>query len=146
MENNIQNIVRGICVKDGALLLAYHKKDNYYFLPGGHVEFGEALNAALEREFMEELNSPIKCHGLITVFEHSWDNKGKLQHEINYYFAVELSNPNDALQSQVEYLSFEWISIDKLSEINFLPSAILSTIIDNLAGKPTMPLISTLNK
>lgn len=131
-------------MKDGALLLAYHKEDNYYFLPGGHVEFGEALNIALEREFMEELDFTVKCHRLITVFEHGWDNKGAFQHEINYYFAVELNNPDKDLQSQVEYLSFEWVPIDKLSKIKFLPSAILSTIIDHITGKPIKSFLSTL--
>lgn len=42
---------------DGEILLALHKKKgkSYWVLPGGHVEFGEKMDAALRRELLEEL-------------------------------------------------------------------------------------------
>jgi len=146
VENTIQNIARGVCIKDEFILLAYHKEDKYHFLPGGHVEFGESLSAALKREFFEELGITIDCHGLVTIFEHGWDKKGVLQHEINFYFSIELTDFSNIIESQVDHLSFEWLPIAKLTEIKFLPSEVLETITNFNKGESSPCFISTLEK
>ena len=49
--------VSGFLVREGTLLLIAHRKKNdiYWLLPGGGIEFGESLKAALAREFPREL-------------------------------------------------------------------------------------------
>jgi len=49
--------VAGLLVKDQRLLLVRQQRggEDYWLLPGGGVEFGESLSAALEREVLEEL-------------------------------------------------------------------------------------------
>ena len=50
MEKHIETIARGVCVKDGKVLLCFPKDRSYAYLPGGHIEFGETGRVALVRE------------------------------------------------------------------------------------------------
>ena len=45
----IESIARGVCVKDGKLLLCRAKGGKSTYLPGGHIEFGESGRIALVR-------------------------------------------------------------------------------------------------
>lgn len=51
----IETIARGVCVRDGRLLLCRAKGGKSTYLPGGHIEFGETGRDALVREVKEEL-------------------------------------------------------------------------------------------
>ena len=50
----IETIARGVCVRDGKLLVCRAKGAKSCYLPGGHVEFGETGRQALVREMAEE--------------------------------------------------------------------------------------------
>lgn len=56
---SIEIISRGIFVKDGKILLCRSVEDDHFFLPGGHVEFGESGEVALAREMKEETGERI---------------------------------------------------------------------------------------
>ena len=52
-----QNIrVRLILIKKGKMLLMHDSSVGFYYYPGGHVEFGETILQAAERECIEECN------------------------------------------------------------------------------------------
>ena len=53
--DSIETIVRGVCVKDGHLLVYQNTNFGYICLPGGHVEFWEPMTDALCREWNEEV-------------------------------------------------------------------------------------------
>ena len=132
--NTIHNIVRGICIKNEKILLAYFKKGGYYFLPGGHIENGESMLHSLKREFREEMNMHIKPIELLKIFEHTWTNKNKRHHEINFIFSIELSKEY-AIRSQVAHLEFQWVPLKKIKKINFLPKEVIKIITDNKRKK-----------
>jgi len=46
---------------DGEILLVAHRKNDkiYWLLPGGGVNYGESLEEALKREFLEELSMDV---------------------------------------------------------------------------------------
>lgn len=63
--------VTGVLVEDGRLLLVKHKKqiaDNrYWSLPGGKLEQGETLEAAMIREMLEETGLHVRIERLLYV-------------------------------------------------------------------------------
>lgn len=90
----IEIIARGLCTTGSKVLLCRNVKGEYYYLPGGHVEFGEPANLSLAREFMEETGIHAEVGELMLVTEHSFINerpgkKDKPHHEINLVFHVE---------------------------------------------------------
>ncbi|MFT5422795.1 MAG: ADP-ribose pyrophosphatase YjhB (NUDIX family) [Phycisphaerales bacterium] len=90
----IQIVARGLCVTGSRVLLCRNVKGEYYYLPGGHVEFGEPADLALAREFMEETGIHTQIGELMLVTEHSFlrerpGKKSKPHHELNMVFHVE---------------------------------------------------------
>lgn len=65
--------------------------DRSYALPGGHVEFGETLAAAMSREFYEESGLNVEAEKLVYVHENFYTLKGIVTHEIGFYFLVDLN-------------------------------------------------------
>ena len=77
MDEDILGKVRlracGVLVMHDAVLLVKHSNlgPNGYFWspPGGEIEFGETLSAAVEREFEEECNLRVKAGSLLFCTE-----------------------------------------------------------------------------
>ncbi|HET6946222.1 MAG TPA: NUDIX domain-containing protein, partial [bacterium] len=63
-------------VRDGRLLLAHFHGSDHTFLPGGHVEMGESIPAALRREFLEELRVKVGIGPYLGAVEHGWTTRG----------------------------------------------------------------------
>jgi 8-oxo-dGTP diphosphatase len=60
--------VGGVAVRDGALLLVQRATDpqvGRWTIPGGHVEPGEDLARAVEREVREETGLEVRCGALL---------------------------------------------------------------------------------
>lgn len=65
------------------------KKESFYRLLGGGVEFGESSLQALRREFKEELNVELKNCRLLQVFENIFYFNGTLGHEIDFVYEAD---------------------------------------------------------
>ncbi|MFK7970091.1 MAG: NUDIX domain-containing protein [Bacteroidia bacterium] len=65
LPNTFNLRVYGLCVVDGALLVAEEKHHNTAMrkFPGGGLEFGEGLKECLVREWREELDVAIEVPG-----------------------------------------------------------------------------------
>jgi 8-oxo-dGTP diphosphatase len=60
--------VGGVAVRDGSLLLVQRGTDpqaGRWTIPGGHVEPGEPLARAVEREMLEETGMRVQCGPLL---------------------------------------------------------------------------------
>ncbi|WP_069166808.1 NUDIX domain-containing protein [Nocardia altamirensis] len=115
-------IIARAVIRDGdRLLVARERGKKWAFLPGGHVEPGEAVEAALTREIAEELGTGAKIVGLIGVVEHGYiDDNQTTHHEINLVFDAEL----DAEPSSQElHLEFDWLPTEQLTTADLRPSA-----------------------
>ena len=80
--------VAGILVKDGKILLVRHEKNDksYWLLPGGGVDFGESAEAALVREFQEEVGLSIQVGKIVLVHDSIPANRHR--QVLNLYFLV----------------------------------------------------------
>ena len=76
---------------DGRIALLYVAKQGYYKLPGGGIEAGEDILAALERECREEIGCNIFVgESLGEVHEYRAQS---LQHQISYCFTAQVDGP-----------------------------------------------------
>jgi 8-oxo-dGTP diphosphatase len=63
--------VDAVIVKDGQVVLIKRKSEPYqgqYALPGGFVEYGETVEAALRREVLEETGLIVDVRSLVGVY------------------------------------------------------------------------------
>ena len=131
----IETIARGVCVRDGKLLLCRAKGGSSTYLPGGHIEFGETGRQALVREVKEELGVESSTGAFLGVVENSFLQHGKPHAEINLVYELKLGTGNGgledsrigglgelpALQSREAWIEFEWCDLNRLDEANLLP-------------------------
>lgn len=123
--SGIETIARGVCVKDGKLLLCRAKGGSSTYLPGGHIEFGETGREALVREVREELGVESETGAFLGALENSFVQNGKPHAEINLVYELKLDccgNP----RSQEDWIEFEWCGLGDLESANLLPAAFRS--------------------
>lgn len=142
--NQIEIIARGICIRDNKILLAYFKEKEYYFLPGGHVEFGESVFKALEREMREETGLSATVEDVVLIFEHAWENTDHLVHEMNYVLIYDLGPTMVTPSSTVAHLQFMWISPEQFDGLLFLPKEAKPFVRNILEGDRKMHFFSTM--
>lgn len=123
-KGTIEIIARGL-VKDraGRVLLCKNIKGGYYYLPGGHVELGEQAAIALKREFAEETGRRAIVGRLLACEEHLFHRKGRIKHEINLVFHVELNGSTSSVRSVESNLLFEWLPMSSLAAIDLRPAS-----------------------
>lgn len=84
----------GLNWRDGRLLAAEVPQDDGHIKGvrplGGTVEFGEAWQQALRREFREELGVEITITGDALVFENIYQHEGQTGHEVIFAADIEL--------------------------------------------------------
>ena len=118
-KKEIELIARAVIFKGEKILLCKSKGHDYYFLPGGHIEFGETARQALQRELSEELGSGYRSAKSIGILEQTFVQRGKTHHEINFVFLVRLFDT--APHSKEPLIEFEW---KDLATADFLPRAL----------------------
>ena len=125
-EKHIETIARGVCVKDGKVLLCLPKDRSYSYLPGGHIEFGETGREALVREMKEETGLDATAGELLGVVESSFVQKGERHCEINLIYEMKIREQGTGNREQVrsceDWICFDWVDCDKLDSANLLPN------------------------
>ena len=113
--------VGGIIIENNRLLLIAHKKDHdiYWLVPGGGVEFGESLDEALRREFIEELNIRIQTHSLAMVFD-SIEPSGK-RHIVNICFYCSCESGNIQIGEEKRLHDYAFYSLEELKRVPMYP-------------------------
>ena len=125
----VETIARGVCIRDGKVLLCKAKGGKTTYLPGGHIEFGETGAQALKREIQEELGVESEAGEFLGVVENSFLQHGRPHAEINLVYKLTLKSPRgvarDTMEeavSQEDWIEFEWRDLDDLENANLLPS------------------------
>ena len=125
MEKHIETIARGVCIRNGKVLLCLPKDRSYSYLPGGHIEFGETGREALVREMKEETGLDATAGDLLGVVESSFVQKGEKHCEINLIYEMKLRDEGrgtrEEVKSQEDWICFDWVECDKIDSANLLP-------------------------
>ena len=122
-------IVRGIIVNNGSILLCRVIKSGFYFLPGGHIEEGENIETALERELMEEFGTRSTRMSFVKEVENSYLEEGNMIEETFYVFTVALENYEN-IKSREDHIGFEWVKIEDLKSVDFRPKKIIEEMLE----------------
>ena len=129
----VETIARGVCIRDGKVLLCKAKGGKTTYLPGGHIEFGETGAQALKREIKEELGVESEAGEFLGVVENSFLQHGRPHAEINLVYKLTLKSPRgvarDTMEeavSQEDWIEFEWRELSDLANANLLPSDMVS--------------------
>jgi len=89
---SIRNIAVGLPVRDGHVFVSEAsdsiRREEFYRAIGGGIEFGEPAEAALRREFEEELGVSLESVQLLGVLENLFEYEQVAAHEIVHVFAV----------------------------------------------------------
>lgn len=133
--------VSGILKVGNKYLTVKIGENDFYCLPGGHVELGEDTDTAILREMKEELGYEVKIVKLISIIQNFFKTTdNKIFHELGYYYIIEPVNIsevnlNDYVitendKGKLIRLEFKWFTLGELQKARFLPE-ILKTQLNN---------------
>lgn len=124
----------GVFTKDGKVLV--HKCPGYghYALPGGRVQANEDSITALKREVKEELNLETENISFMAVIENFFKAPECDFHEYMWMIKADFKDKT-AYEKEIvsgeedgEKITFEWLDIEKLDEVDFRPKAAVQYI------------------
>ena len=94
------------------LLMKSHKWAGRYVVPGGHVELGETLEAALRREVAEETGLAIHDIRFVCTQEFIYDPAfWRPRHFIFFDFACRTDQTEVRLNDEAQ--EYVWVSVDE---------------------------------
>jgi 8-oxo-dGTP diphosphatase len=124
--NQIELIARAVIIKKDKILLCKQKDKDYYFLPGGHINFGETAQQALQREIQEELGVPFEDEPVfLSMLENIYKDGNGQRHELNFIFTARI---DDKIESKEEHIEFAWQETERIYSVNVKPVAIQKII------------------
>jgi 8-oxo-dGTP diphosphatase len=107
--------------KQGKVLLVRHRARNWWFAPGGHLEWGETTSEALRRELIEEAELPITVRGLLAVGEHAYEEDAEHRVELNLLLEADT---DASIGTVEEHLEFQWFDSGALDDVEIRPRMI----------------------
>jgi len=115
----IIDVVAAIIRRGGQILIT-QRFDHVHLpglweFPGGKVEGGESLQAALEREIMEELGVKIRVHDEFFTVEHDYPTKSVRLH----FFNCSIIEGEPQL---IEVADMRWVHPQDLGQFDFPPA------------------------
>jgi 8-oxo-dGTP diphosphatase len=112
------------------VLLCHLKKPDFFFLPGGSIEFQEISTDAIYRELKEEMGlekSQIKILNFRAVVENIFENC----HGVDLVYNVDLVDQD--VVSREDHIEFIWYDIKKLDSVDIRP-CIMKSLIRKIKG------------
>ena len=137
-RTKVGNTVFG--VRATALILKNHKllvtryKGKYYTI-GGAIQVNESTEDAVVREVREELGVEAQAGQLAFVVENRFEQDGVSYHNIEFHYLVDLLEDAPlTMQEDDKRQPCEWIDLDKLEDLQLVPS-FLKTVLPDWDGQ-----------
>ncbi len=125
----IEISARLVILTQDRVLLANRRGQSWYFLPGGNVEPGETVEAALRRETDEETGLGVGDLDFLGCAEHVYVENGMRFHELNVLFATELPWNAD-IGSREDGIDIVSVRLEDLSGLELRPATLTDVIMD----------------
>jgi len=112
----ITSVVAVIVDSDGQVLLTKRNVNPFkgeWVMPGGKIDLGEPIIAALQREVMEEVGLQVEVDSLIDVFEHVTPGEDNYHFIILFYLCHPLYCDIDHNRDEVE--EARWVPRQELA-------------------------------
>lgn len=132
--------VRGIAYRNGKLLSVLHKDStgrpvDFWAIPGGGLDPGEALTDGLYREMIEETGITPKVGKLLFIQQFTFKrSSGETREELEFFFHIQ--NPEDYQAIDLTQSTHGSIELEKCefidpSQENILPAFLQTIDIDH---------------
>ncbi|MFX0000740.1 MAG: NUDIX domain-containing protein [Candidatus Hodarchaeota archaeon] len=106
----------------------YSPDAGYWSIPGGHLDLGERVEAAAEREAFEETGFKVKISRLAGIIDKiMYDDNGKIEYHyvlINYFVEQIEGDPNQQPKAADDALAAKFVSFDELKDYKLTESLI----------------------
>ena len=120
-----------LLTRDNSLLLVKRKFDpdaGYWAIPGGHLDLGEKVEDAAEREAYEETGFIVKVSKLAGIIDKIMcDNSGKVEYHyvlINYFVEQTNGDKNQKPVPDTDALDAKFVPYDELKNYTLTDSLI----------------------
>lgn len=120
-----------LLIRNNHLLLVKRKYDpdaGYWSIPGGHLDLGEKVEKAAEREGFEETGFKVKVSKLAGVIDKiMYDNTGKIEYHyvlLNYFVEQIEGDQNQLPKAADDALEARFVPFDQLDSYKLTESLI----------------------
>ena len=120
-----------LLIRDRNLLLIKRKFDpdaSYWSIPGGHLDLGEKVQKAAERESFEETGIKVRVSRLAGIIDKiMYDNAGKIEYHyvlINYFVEQIEGDPTQPPKAADDALDAKFVPFDQLKKYKLTESLI----------------------
>jgi len=120
-----------LLIREKSLLLVkrkYNPDAGYWSIPGGHVDIGEKVIDAAEREAFEETGFKVKVIKLAGIIDKIMHNsKGKIEYHyilINYFVEQVEGDPNQLPIPDTDALEAKFVNFNELKNYKLTESLI----------------------
>ncbi|NPV92962.1 MAG: NUDIX domain-containing protein [Firmicutes bacterium] len=123
--------VGGVVVRDGRVLMVQHnygELDGCWLLPGGHVQEEENLDAAVEREVLEETSIRAKALGVVAVRSKLLE-EGRLEVYIAFLMEYLEGEPRCEPSENQAVAFYTWSELEKIKVATPLSRTIIQSVL-----------------
>lgn len=142
-SGNFKYRVAGVLIdKNNRILIQKIGENEFYCLPGGHVEIGETSMEAAKRELEEELRFNVSVTKPLFIIENIFKNsKNQIVHEVGMYYNLTSNNApindwnyleND--KGVLKTLHYKWVTQEELKNIDFRPNFLKNLLFNNISN------------
>ncbi len=135
---NVRISAKAIIIKDRRLLVMHHRSTDgdYYILPGGGQKNGETLEAAIQRECLEEAGVKVGVVDVLFIRDyieanHEFAGLNSGFHQVEIIFECQLlddSTLGQGIQMDMRQIGVFWLPLDELSQYPLYPKILTDLV------------------